>query len=415
MGSAAPDIAQVRLSRSDERQTDGRAMLQLDIFTAFAICGGSAAMAAGLMRPGQGEDAELAAALRCGRDAFVVLAVSLTSVLALDWMPVPWAQALLTAGAVSGVAMMGWAVARLAGTPAPRWSPWWLPLGVSLAVAAVVPLGLAGMNIAVAVGLTLAASWVVWLGRHLAWRPRSTNERLVGLAAVLMLASSLLRVGYLVGWSGPFGPTLMHMPAWLVTPFALLYGMLPVTFAMLFINTVNERLRQRLHERAMTDHLTGAMSRHALADGAQRIVGSVRRSGDELAVVMIDLDHFKTINDRHGHACGDAVLRHAALVLRRQLRAGTLLVRYGGEEFLALVPVDDLPAARRVAERMRLALEDAPWADVLGTPTKATASLGVALLGSDEDLERAISRADEALYRAKASGRNQVQVALLAA
>ncbi|HOL38439.1 MAG TPA: hypothetical protein PLT38_11485, partial [Rubrivivax sp.] len=115
MGSAAPDIAQVRLSRSDERQTDGRAMLQLDIFTAFAICGGSAAMAAGLMRPGQGEDAELAAALRCGRDAFVVLAVSLASVLALDWMPVPWAQALLTAGAVSGVAMMDWAVARLAG------------------------------------------------------------------------------------------------------------------------------------------------------------------------------------------------------------------------------------------------------------------------------------------------------------
>lgn len=390
-------------------------MLQLDPYTGFAICGGSAAVAAGLMRPGQGEDAALAAALRAGRDAFVVLAVSLTSVLALDRMPLPWGQALLTAGAVSGVAMMGWAVAGLAGTPAPRWSPWWVPLGVSLAVAALVPLGLSGMNIAVALGLTLSAAWVVWLGRRLVRRPRRPNERLVGLAATLMLASSVLRAGYLFAWSGPFGPTLMAMPPWLVTPFALLYGMLPVTFAMLFINTVNERLRQHLHERAMTDHLTGAMSRHALTDDAQRIVGSVRRTGDELAVVMIDLDHFKGINDRLGHASGDAVLRHAAQLLRRQLRAGAPLVRYGGEEFLALVPVDDLPAARRVAERMRVALADTPWADVLDAAATVTASLGVALLGCDEDLERAIARADEALYRAKASGRNQVQVALLAA
>jgi diguanylate cyclase len=102
-------------------------------------------------------------------------------------------------------------------------------------------------------------------------------------------------------------------------------------------------------------------------------------------------------------------------VLQVQLRGDARLVRYGGEEFVALAPVWDLHSARRVAERMRTGLEQTSWTDVLPGLVTVTASLGVTLLDSDESLEHALARADEALYRAKNGGRNQVQVALAAA
>jgi diguanylate cyclase (GGDEF)-like protein len=121
------------------------------------------------------------------------------------------------------------------------------------------------------------------------------------------------------------------------------------------------------------------------------------------------------VNDRHGHAAGDAVLRRAAALLQAQLRPEALLVRYGGEEFLALVPVEDLPVARRVAERMREAIAQAAWNDVAPSLGRVTASVGVTLLGVDEPLDVALERADQAQYRAKNGGRNQVQVGLSAA
>ncbi len=117
-----------------------------------------------------------------------------------------------------------------------------------------------------------------------------------------------------------------------------MYGVLPVVFAALLHNVINARLQAQLLQRAMTDPLTGALSRHALADGALGLIAGVRGGGGALAVIMVDLDHFKQINDLHGHAGGDAVLRHAARSLQAQLRLQALLVRYGGEEFVALVP-----------------------------------------------------------------------------
>ena len=230
-----------------------------------------------------------------------------------------------------------------------------------------------------------------------------------------MVLSSLLRASYLWTWRGPYESHLMHVPPMLVTLFTLLYGVLPVVFAMLLHNVINARLLVRLHQRATVDHLTGSLSRHALAEGASTLIAGARRRGGQLAAIMVDLDLFKQINDRHGHAGGDAVLRQAAQVLQTHLRGDALLVRYGGEEFVALVPVPDLPAARRVAERMRQGLEATPWPDVLTGLLAVTASLGVTLLASDESLEHALARADEALYRAKNGGRNQVQVGLAAA
>jgi diguanylate cyclase (GGDEF)-like protein len=134
-----------------------------------------------------------------------------------------------------------------------------------------------------------------------------------------------------------------------------------------------------------------------------------------VAVLMLDLDRFKGINDTYGHHTGDAVLQMAAVVLQAHLRNGALLARYGGEEFVAIVPVEGLPSARRVAERLRHAVETADWRVGLQLADSVTVSVGVAIVGAAESLDTALKRADEALYRAKRDGRNQCQVGLMVA
>jgi GGDEF domain-containing protein len=262
---------------------------------------------------------------------------------------------------------------------------------VLAAVLAALPAGTRGMNVFSALGLAGASALTAWLSRRLLLRPRDVHERWIGMTIALMLLSSSLRATYLLTWDGPFESHLMYMPPLLVTPFTLLYGVLPVVFAMLLHNVINARLLARLHQRAMTDHLTGSLSRHALAEGALALMARIREGG------------------------GDSVLRHAVALLQAELRGEALLARYGGEEFVVLAPVSDLPAARRVAERLRQSLEQAPWPDVVPGLALVTASLGVTLLAAEEALEHALARADAALYRAKHGGRNQVQVGLAAA
>ncbi|HSW23426.1 MAG TPA: GGDEF domain-containing protein, partial [Burkholderiaceae bacterium] len=212
--------------------------------------------------------------------------------------------------------------------------------------------------------------------------------------------------------SGPARPDLMYVPEPLSSVLAALYGVLPMIVATLLLTLVNARLRQQLHTRALTDELTGAMTRRALRELAPALIEQQRGQQREVAVLMLDLDRFKQINDTHGHPMGDAVLRLAARALHAHTRVDTLLARYGGEEFVAVVPVQDLPTARRVAERLRHAVESAPWHDDLHLSAGVTVSVGVAMIDAVESLDAALQRADEALYRAKRDGRNQCQVAL---
>jgi diguanylate cyclase (GGDEF)-like protein len=391
-------------------------MQPIDVLSSFAICGAGALVGAAMLRPSLADDAVAAAALRSCRHAYAAIGAGLLLPVFLD-APVPlWSQALTTLGVVSGVVMLCWALAALAGTHAARASMWLLQGAVAVATIAALPLGTRGMTLVCTLGLAGAASLAAWMGRGMWLRPRDLHERLLGVAVWVMMSSSWLRASYLLSWDGPYLGHLLHVPAAMVTPFTLMYGVLPVVFAMLVLNVINARLHARLHQRAMTDHLTGTLSRHALADNAGTLIGQVRQQDSAtLAVLMIDLDNFKQINDRHGHAGGDAVLRHVAQRLRAQLRGDALLARYGGEEFVALAPVADLPVARRLAERLRQAVQGTDWCDVLPDLGGVTASLGVTLMDGDETLEAALARADEALYRAKNAGRNQVQTALAAA
>ncbi len=170
----------------------------------------------------------------------------------------------------------------------------------------------------------------------------------------------------------------------------------------------------RLHRVAVTDPLTGAYNREFLS---QRLPAEIEAAvaGDRpLSVALIDLDEFKRINDAHGHLVGDHVLSEIARRLRTAIRGGDLLVRYGGEEFLAVLPRADAGRAWEVGERMRQRVSETPIEVASGQRVIMTLSVGVAQLRTQPALESAhqlTDRADAALYSAKRHGRNRVEVA----
>jgi diguanylate cyclase (GGDEF)-like protein len=151
---------------------------------------------------------------------------------------------------------------------------------------------------------------------------------------------------------------------------------------------------------ARTDALTGVANRRAGEEALARELARADRHDAPLSVVMLDLDHFKAYNDRFGHGAGDLLLQRAARAWRHELRASDLLARWGGEEFLAVLPDCPLADAAAVAERLRAAV-----------PAPSSCSAGVALRTSGELREVLLARADEALYAAKAEGRDRIAVA----
>lgn len=165
---------------------------------------------------------------------------------------------------------------------------------------------------------------------------------------------------------------------------------------------------QRLDELAGTDDLTGVCNRRRLLE----LAGSAwaEAGTGPLSIALLDLDHFKQINDTHGHQSGDAVLRAAATVIQQQCRQGDLFGRFGGEEFMLCLPDTPLSNAMEIAERIRSTLAQHRIIQD-DQPIRVTACLGVATLRAGESIEQALSRADKALYEAKRSGRNRCAVA----
>ncbi len=172
----------------------------------------------------------------------------------------------------------------------------------------------------------------------------------------------------------------------------------------------NARLFEQLNDLAVTDTLTGLFNRRHFFYQAEALVVRAQRYGSPLSAVMIDLDHFKEINDTFGHSAGDHVLREVARALSAALRKSDLIGRYGGEEFCVLLPEIDLEEGRAAAERLRQEVFNLQIPTLKGTAS-ITASLGVASLNlHGETLDQLLQRADAALYQAKRSGRNAVSV-----
>jgi diguanylate cyclase (GGDEF)-like protein len=166
----------------------------------------------------------------------------------------------------------------------------------------------------------------------------------------------------------------------------------------------------RLRVQAMHDALTGVLNRPAILESLSAELNRANRQNAPLSLAMVDLDHFKLVNDTHGHQAGDVVLREAALRMRQVLRPYDLIGRYGGEEFLIVFPGCELPAAAAVAERVRAMIAHEP-VDTGPVQVPVTASLGVADTRIYKESESLIRAADTALYAAKRAGRNQVKMA----
>ena len=169
----------------------------------------------------------------------------------------------------------------------------------------------------------------------------------------------------------------------------------------------HESARHAAEYLARIDPLTGLMNRRALFEQAERLLASALRHKRPLSLILFDLDHFKFINDMHGHAVGDEVLKETAALLQRLCRRDDLAARWGGEEFILVLPDADIPAATNLAERLREQLQQRSlWAGDAAIELRA--SFGVAALRDHESVEALIADADDLLYRAKQGGRNRI-------
>lgn len=173
------------------------------------------------------------------------------------------------------------------------------------------------------------------------------------------------------------------------------------------------RAQRKLKEMATTDPLTGLFNRRHMQFLAESELARFERSGHPVSFLLLDADYFKAINDKYGHETGDQVLVTLSRLIRDELRTQDLVARWGGEEFLVLLPDTRADSARGIAERIRASLESFPWKQVADQNLVVTLSAGISELREGDDLNSVINRADHALYRGKGAGRNRVELETL--
>jgi diguanylate cyclase (GGDEF)-like protein len=171
----------------------------------------------------------------------------------------------------------------------------------------------------------------------------------------------------------------------------------------------NARLHRIVERQALVDGLTGLANRRQCEETLEDELARVERFGGALAVVVADLDWFKDVNDRHGHPAGDAVLREFAVLLQETVRDVDLAGRWGGEEFVLVLPGTDLEGGVQLAERIRILLEGRALLAADGSPIPVTASFGVAAVPPTKAASDLFAAADAAMYEAKRAGKNRVE------
>ena len=191
---------------------------------------------------------------------------------------------------------------------------------------------------------------------------------------------------------------------------------LSVVFAMFsylsfFYLKIVSSAQRKLRHMAATDPLTKLFNRRHMIESAERELARFQRNQHPIGVLLLDIDHFKVVNDSHGHDVGDKVLVEVANSIKAELRTQDLIARWGGEEFLAILPDTNLEQARASAERVRQALMQQRWC-FDGKSVAITISVGVSEAEEGDELINVIKRADKALYRCKDNGRNRVEVCL---
>ncbi|WP_426662302.1 diguanylate cyclase [Rhodanobacter aciditrophus] len=247
---------------------------------------------------------------------------------------------------------------------------------------------------------------LIWPLRHALRRGGSTAQRVMLLVLGAASAVWCWRLGRMVLGVDPSSGLLDPTP--INTAIMIYSAVEPVLASIGFLLMYNEAVQAELHRLARTDPLTGTLNRLALDEEARRLFQLAAEHDGGLAVLMIDADHFKAINDRFGHAGGDRALTALATCIGRHLRASDVLGRAGGEEFLVLLPEADAAVTDALAERIRQQVAQLhPVLD--GETLTITVSIGVAArLSQDRHVDALIRRADRALYAAKRAGRNRI-------
>lgn len=251
---------------------------------------------------------------------------------------------------------------------------------------------IASLSGCVAIATLLGVSGLFWMYPTLMASFLLVGHRVAGAAAVAALGLLALHGGAFVSSL----EALMFMAS----------ASIAVLFAFLFALRTDAQ-RRRLERLATCDPLTGAFNRRTLEGELDRAIAWSRRHGSPLAVAVLDLDHFKRINDACGHDVGDRVLVDFAALVQGQVRAEDRLFRVGGEEFLLLLPDMAPGALHAVADALRLAVA----AQLHDGTRPVTVSIGAAMLEAGESRRTWLARADAALYRAKAAGRDRVELA----
>jgi diguanylate cyclase (GGDEF)-like protein len=387
-------------------------MLLIDIFTCYAVAGVGSVVGLGLISLIQTDQPRVAHALNIYRWAFGALAM-----MSLIVLSTPVSAGLISKGVIGfagmGVTLLAWAFRQLNGrrTVPLHGMAVTLAVGAVLWGAAFLPdqvyvRTLATMFCLVSVAMAIDQGWLIMHSP----RGHFSEMGLMGMAFAFSLIW-LAVLWHTVSTPGPYPAHWLHAPNWLLPMAGLGFALLPLSVAALAFSTINARLNQQLRARALSDELTGCLSRRGLRELGGRMLAMQEHHTSQVAVLMLDLDHFKAINDRYGHAIGDEVLRHVTHVVRDRLREDALLARYGGEEFSILLPVKHAQEAYGVAERLRKAVESTPCESKMG-PIRSTVSIGVSFHCPTSTLEEDLSKADGRLYAAKQSGRNRVEVAV---
>lgn len=258
--------------------------------------------------------------------------------------------------------------------------------------------------------LCLITLVVIALNARAAASPgKSPQQSMLAFAGMLLLASSMLTVNDIYAALSPGDQMATYSGAWLWLVFDAGVPLLMLK-ALRLMRQRDEALAQ-LARVSVTDALTELSNRRGFEAAATAALQTCQRRGETAAVVMFDLDRFKRINDGHGHAAGDAVLRGVAAVLRRHVRSSDMVARLGGEEFAVLCPGMTVPQAAALAERVRESVRD-EVPHPAGGRVAVTTSAGVAAVEAmPHGLEAALIAADHALYAAKEGGRDRVMMA----
>jgi diguanylate cyclase (GGDEF)-like protein len=340
-----------------------------------------------------------------------------------NWTRSLWAQALawllfalrgsipdvLAAGLGNGMLALGWslqfaAVLEFQQRRLTRWLPWAPPVVVFLLFVALT----GHPQLRLAAGSLLYALMCAAIAILVVHRPPQAGFRAYRLlfASYAMAGAVLLARGIGAGltpaeFTSPASPDPYQTLLYLVAYVLVIAGSLG------FLLMQKERADEETRRLATTDPLTGVFNRRTFIELAERELARSRRDATSLSLMILDLDHFKQVNDTYGHLVGDDVLVAFTSLIRDRARRGDLVVRYGGEEFCVLLPATSLPAAVALAERIRAATAATA---LTAHPMKITVSVGVTAYagGPGVTLETLLARADEALYRAKHEGRNRV-------